>query len=154
MAKPLMVTYHEYYPHMEGTLTCNYKFDVMHLLLLLQLASELTWGGAHGTTLMDDDTSIALEDLCSEECLAGIGIGGKQYAFFEALTNQFEQDSINNPGKYQRKVLNALKRKGWFYGTWEEGSYYFALPGFEKPAAEKMRIAEAKMLDIGDFDDD
>lgn len=72
---------------------------------------------------------------------------GTLWGFADLFTDNLSSDL--NRGT---KMLNALKRKGWFVVEWEEGSIGIALDGFTSEMKQKMRKIEAQhAMDEMDF---
>lgn len=115
------VTYFEHYPHMEGTINRTIKLDAVTFSMLITLAKDYL-------KKKNDDAGELLYVLI-KDC-------GQQYA----LDNAFIDDK-----KRPKAIIKALQKRGYWIDQWEEGSFYFALPGFEHKAKKKLIKLEEKL---------
>lgn len=148
------VTYFEHYPHYAmGTMNTQFTMTIEEfvLLVLMRLESKALYEAAakmsKGTkkaAMMSREAYDILE-VFDDLIEARIQETSSKTAY--ATLETFETYKTVNG------FINALAKKGYIVAEWEEGSFYFALNGFERVAKKELALMEAKIeLDMGELD--
>lgn len=118
------VTYFEHYPHYMGTSNSKATMRIEDLVLLSLLAR--------------DDMDI-FQEFCDH-------LAAENDNSLYAIEDLFDMYSL-------RQITNALIKKGYFIGEWEEGSFFVAFKGNERKAKIELALHEARISsESGEYD--
>lgn len=123
-----MITYYEHYPHSTGTMNTRVKMNEEIFALLLVLA-----------TSDDGDDMDLFRDLVDELPAKRNVKHMGPYAALDMFSNESSEG-------WAKKMVRRLQKKGFIVNTWEEGSFFIALPGFERDAMRKLIAQETEIL--------
>lgn len=123
------IIYYEYYPHyMMGTIQARVVLPVIDFCILLNVD--------------DEDTACVLQDVVEQTTPKKT-----LYALSDAL---YGEDSRNKSARTRhiKKVIKDLSIKGFHFGEWEEGSFYFSTVKAESKARKALRANEAELIEL------
>lgn len=125
-----MIVYFEHYPHYAaGTIDTKVEITDENFALLLALVES---DSEEGQDLVESEGN-GTEDFFVTKPKRG------PYAFEAAVF-----DYGDGPQRV-KEILRAFKSKGYWAGEWEEGSFAFALEGFEEDAINALARIEARV---------